>query len=143
MIKVWFKVHFFGSIYTRPEPWWAHAFRHQSSEALLVLIIINVTSLCRLQTKLKPFCCIFILISLEQAYFPRLRWLNFTWTWFFVSTPHQAFTNIFTPLQLATFILTWHMHFRLRFFLERYTKLSSVEVKPQQKTNLDNMEKAP
>lgn len=108
---VWGNFFFLESIYTRLW-WWAHAFRHQSSDAQLMLIIINVTSLCRLQTKLKPFWCIFILISLTQAYFPRLRWLHFTWTWFCVCV--CVFVCECTSLGVQKpfhFITTGHLHF--------------------------------
>lgn len=62
------KPTFFGSNYNEVclVAGWAYMFWHQSTAAFM-LIIINDACLCRLQAKLKPFRCIFILISLRWA----------------------------------------------------------------------------
>lgn len=80
---------------------WAYMFWHQSTAALM-LIIINDASLCRLQTKLKPFRCIFILIWPCTGLFSPLRphiqvsviKISLKYGLFSVSRVHHALKNL-------------------------------------------------
>lgn len=80
---------------------WAYMFWHQSTAALM-LIIINDASLCRLPTKLKPFRCIFILIWPCTGLFSPLRphiqvsviKISLKYGLFLVSRVHHALKNL-------------------------------------------------